>query len=125
MSTNNIELQKENEHLKRVNDALAERSAQKDQTINNLQHRLQAAQLSEQNSRNERVSQIRGYQAHESGLVERVKELEQRNAELKQQKTQLVKAIDKAVKEIEFCPAITLWKGHSANTSPDTQGGSW
>lgn len=45
---------------------------------------------SEQNSRNERINQVAGYQANEQKLLERARELEKQNDQLKQEKTQLV-----------------------------------
>lgn len=77
---------------------------QRDNTIASLNHRLQVAQINEQNSRNERINQALGYQADEQKLLERVKELESENDQLKQEKKQLVDVMDEAAKEFDFLP---------------------
>ncbi|PPJ58418.1 hypothetical protein CBER1_09277 [Cercospora berteroae] len=104
MSANSTESQIENQQLRWMIKYLTDRSVEKDDTIASLHHRLQAAQINEQNSRNERINQIAGYQANEQKFLERVKELESENDELKQEKKQLVEVMDKTAKEFDFLP---------------------
>ncbi|PIA88849.1 hypothetical protein CB0940_07472 [Cercospora beticola] len=97
MSANSTELQKKIEQQELMIEWLTTRSVERDNTIASLTHRLQIAQINEQNSRNERVNQALGYQANEQKLLERVKKLEQ-------EKTQLVEVMDEAAKEFDFLP---------------------
>ncbi|GIZ41918.1 hypothetical protein CKM354_000520300 [Cercospora kikuchii] len=104
MSANSTESQNENQQLKWMIKYLTDKSVERDNTIASLTHRLQVAQINEQNSRNEHINQALGYQANEQKLLERVKELESENDQLKQEKKQLVDVMDEAAKEFDFLP---------------------